>query len=418
MGILYPYQKEIIQRTNRFEINVKARQIGYSFAFAYKMLKRCIFENRDQLIVSNSLRQTKRVMFFIEQFITAFKKLPSLIDLKLIVDTQTEKRFNNNKAIVCLPPNPDTIRSFSGDILLDEFALYNEDHKVYEAVMPSITRKRKDGVNYSVIINSTPLGLENLFAEIYQESLKPFEERKKYKNYVSYKIDIYEAMAKGFQCDIQEIKDSMDAESFRQEYMCEFVDELNSYFPYSLLKTCVEDYEPETKRGMTNAGVDIGRTKDSSCMVCSTEIDGTFYLKHKEEMKNEAFGMQKAKIKDNYQTYGVEKILIDKGAIGYQLTEELEGELNNCEGVFTNNVDFMAEIVTFAKKLMEEGKLKFNDDRKLMNSFHRVKKVILPSNKIVFRIERDKDGHGDDAVAFMLSLIAFKMTVQPSITFF
>ena len=114
MSVLYPYQVEIANRNNKFDIACKSRQIGYTFTNAYKMLKSCILKDRDQLIVSASLRQSKRVMYFIEKFITAFQKIKSLRNLKLVEDTQTVKRFrHNDKQIVCLPANPDTIRGLA-----------------------------------------------------------------------------------------------------------------------------------------------------------------------------------------------------------------------------------------------------------------------------------------------------------------
>ncbi len=412
MSILYPYQKEIVKRTNRFEINIKARQIGYSFAFAYKMLKRCIFEDRNQLIVSASLRQSKVVMGFVEKFIRAFKMMPSMNDLKLLVDTQTEKRFNNGKSIICLPPNPNTIRSFAGDVLLDEFSMYAEDEKVYEAVLPSIMR------NFDIIINSTPLGQNNLFYEIQNaviqnEGLKE-SEKKKYKNYKRYEIDIYEAIKQGLNIDIQEIKDNYDDESFRQEFLCEFIDESTTFFPFGLIKSCFYEFNVNEIKGNNCIGVDIGRTNDNTGIAVTTNYNDKFFLTDKTTLKKEEFDIQKLTIKEKHQYYVPLNTLIDKGAIGYQLAEELEKELSNCLGVFTNQLNFMNDVVTHTKKLMEQGKFKLEYDKDVMNAFHRIKKVVGRNNSVKYEIKRDKKGHGDIAVAIMLSLYGFKDGTLPS----
>ena len=48
--------------------------------------------------------------------------------------------------------NPDSARSYEGDVVLDEFAFHLDARKVYEAIEPSITR------GYSIEIISTPNG--------------------------------------------------------------------------------------------------------------------------------------------------------------------------------------------------------------------------------------------------------------------
>lgn len=401
MSILYPYQKDVVRRNNRFEINVKARQIGYSFAFGYKMLKRCVFENRNQLIVSASLRQSKVVMFYIEQFLKAYKSLPELSELSLEVDTKTEKRFNNGKLIACLPANPDTVRSFSGDILFDEFAMYKEDRSVFRAALPSITR------GFNVTINSTPLGKNNLFYEIWAD------ERNKYPDYKRYSIDIYQAMKSGLRIDFEDIRNNFDEESIRQEYECEFIDEHTSFFPFELLKSCQSDYDEELEAGLikgeTNMGVDTGRTTDRTSIAVVTEYRNKYYLKHLHTLpKNSGFPIQKSTIKDTHATYKIYKTKIDKGAIGYQQAEELEHELLNCEGVFTNQTEFITDVVTFTRKLMEQKKIVLPFDRDLINDFHKIRKIYLPSNRVTFKIERDKTGHGDRAIAVMLAIHCFK----------
>src|SRR4030095_2675152 len=310
MSILYPYQKELVKRKNRFEINVKSRQVGYSFAFAYVVVKRCLFQNRDQLIVSASHRQSKRVMFYCEQFIRSFKNLPCLKGLKLITDTRTEKRFSTGKQILCLPSNPETIRGFPGDVFLDEFALYKNDTRIFEAILPSITR------GYNLTISSTPLGRQNLFHEI-------FTERKKYKDYKRYSLNVYEAKKQGFKADIESIKKNFDEESFRQEYLCEFVDESTAYFTYELLRNCIDDYDSRRLKGPVYTGIDIGRVNDLTVIASICLVKDRFYLKRLDILENSAFGEQKETIRQVLQEEEPAAVFIDKGGIGLQLAEEL-----------------------------------------------------------------------------------------------
>ena len=394
MSILYPYQKSLVRRNNRFELNVKSRQIGYSFAFAYLVVKRCLFEKRDQLIVSASHRQSKRVMFYCEQFIRSFENLPWLNGLKLEVDSQTEKRFTSGRQILCLPSNPETIRGFPGDVFLDEFALYKNDERIFESILPSITR------GYNLTISSTPLGKQNLFYEIYSDY-------KKYKDYKRYSLNIYEAKSQGFKVDIKSIKQNFDEESFRQEYMCEFIDESTAYFTYGLLRNCIDDFNPEDLKGPIYIGIDIGRTNDLTAIAAITEVSGRFYLKRLEIMKSSSFGEQKETIMQIFSEEEPAFVIIDKGGIGLQLAEELEESYNFVKGIVLTN-SIKNDAVTFTKKLMEEKDFKFTDDRDLISEFHSIERNITASNSIRFNSPRTKKGHGDRAWSVILALLAAK----------
>lgn len=334
-------------------------------------------------------------MFYCEQFITAFLKLPSCKGIKLLVDTQTEKRFNNNRHILCLPAKPETIRGFDGDVLFDEFALYKDDQRIWEAALPSVTR------GYNVVINSTGLGKQNLFYEIYTNEIK-------YPMFKRYSMTIYQAIEQGLKIDIESIRQNFDEESFRQEYLCQFVDESTTFFPYDLLKQCVEDYDENTLHGKEYMGVDVGRTHDKTCIANICETD-KIYLKKLQSLSNIRFDEQKLTIKEAHKLGNVSRLLIDKGGIGYQIAEELEEEIHGAEGVFTNNANFMYDVVTFTKKLMEQGKFKFYDDNNIISAFHKVQKVVNKNNNITFVIPRDASGHGDEAVAIMLALYGLKV---------
>lgn len=75
------------------------------------------------------------------------------------------------------------------------------------------------------IFVSTPLGKQNLFFEMYQRGLNKAE----YPNYHSIKKDIY---SDGLitPSDIEDIKKNIPDISFKQEFLCEFLDESGSFF--------------------------------------------------------------------------------------------------------------------------------------------------------------------------------------------
>lgn len=341
-------------------------------------------------------------MYFVEGFVRAFKKLPSLNGLKYTVDNNTEKRFNvNNKAILCLPASPETVRSFAGDVLLDEFAMYKDDRNVYNAIFPSITR------GYNITLNSTPLGINNMFAEIWNNE-------NKYKTYYRNKIDIYQAIAQGLKIDIEELKNNIDEDGFRQEYLCEFVDENTAIFPYELLRDCIEDYS--NIKGKCYMGVDIGRKHDRTCIAVVKECNNIYYLETLEVLKNVKFNIQRETILQMYKQHEPQSVLIDETGIGMQLAEELKDKIQSCSSVsFTSS--FKNEMITNCKKLMEQKKFKLYDERDIITDFHSIRKTVSSANNIIYEIEKNDSGHGDRAVAIMLGLFANNYVSEPNIYF-
>ncbi len=401
MGILYPYQTELVKLPHRFQIHKKSRQIGYSMTFAYKAVKRCIFHDRDQLIVSASQRQSSRVMYYAEKFIKAFMKLPECSGISLDIDAKTEKRFSNGKQIICMPNNPDTIRGFPGDVILDEFALYKDDDKTYEAILPSTTGGHGKNKGYCLDISSTTLGQNNKFYEIYTDDVK-------FKSFHRGSINIFDAVKNSggrFAPDIEAIRSNYDEDSFRQEYLCEFIDEQTAYYSYELLKRCIADYEPYELKGKTYIGVDIGRSHDLTAIAVFVLIGSVFHLKKIEVLKNVEFQSQYDTICRVIHEESPVSCLIDKGVIGMQLAEMLEKKYGFCKGVQFNPL-FINDIVTNGKKLMEQGNFRIYDDRDLITQFHSIQRVVTAQNNVKFASERNSKGHSDMAWACLLGLFA------------
>ncbi len=398
---LYSYQKEYIKSAARFDIINKSRQIGWSSgSIAYKSIKR-VLNGVDQLLVSSSQRQSNKLMSFCERYI---ERVLIPMGVKLKEDTKTIKTFYNGKSIHCLPSKPETIRSFSGDVRIDEYALHKEDEKIFEALLPSITKKK----HYQISICSTPLGKLNMFYSIYNDI-------NKYPDFIRKEINYEYAIKHGCEMDIETIKRNFDSDSFEQEFNCQFLDSGTSFFGLELLKNCVQDYEPETIKGTNHFGIDTGRTNDLFAKAIVTKTGEDFYLKNLEVLKNKSFEILSDSIQDTFNSYPINKTFIDKGGIGYQLAEESENKYRNTYGVFTNNSKFILDAMTYVKKLMEQKRFIFYDEPDIIRDFHKIKKVYTINNNISFQIPRDKSGHGDRAIAIILALFSFKQDSMPDI---
>ena len=74
-------------------------------------------------------------------------------------DNATTVTFNNKSRIISVPASPSSLRGWSGDVILDEYALVDGDDEIFQAVLPVITSKMK-GTQHSLWICSTPSSLD------------------------------------------------------------------------------------------------------------------------------------------------------------------------------------------------------------------------------------------------------------------
>jgi phage FluMu gp28-like protein len=404
--ILLPYQVEVIKGidSHKFSIIKMARQTGKSFVVSYWAAKRCIENpNHTVVVVSPTERQSKLFVDKVKLHVKALK----LTGIKFFEDAELKKLevvFPNGSQIVALPANPDGIRGFSGDVILDEAAYFgNQWEEIYRAVYPIITRKK----DYKLIAISTPNGKNDLFYYLWSIA----EGNPKW---FRYSLNIYEAVEKGLDVDIEELRAGIKSEiAWRTEYLVEFIDQLDAVLPYEWIQACELPKEEILLNNLNNVvgdiyiGVDIARRNDLTVIAVLEKIADILYLRRLEILKNKTFREQFAVI-DHYAQYA-RRLAIDETGLGMQLAEELRQKW----GDKIEPVYFTAKV---KEELAELMRIKFQDrliripeDPDLREDLHSVRKTLTPSGNI--KIEGStKDSHADRFWALALGVYAAKNT--------
>ncbi len=260
MITLDPWVKEFVESPHRFNWFNCTRQGGKSTALVIRRAYRGMHRKRLQIMVSASIRQAKEL---------AMKTKTILEGCGILTpdDTASMSEIHVPKAnlrMVFCPPNPRTIRGFTGDVGYDEAAqvLPGDDDAVWAATFPMVTRGKGE---YDIC--STPLGVKNKFAKLREQ-----------KHFHHHTVTIDDAIARGgsiTQEDRQLFYETTDDdEIFRQEYLCEFLDEATAYLTYEMIGRCVHDGLPYENEGSASVaegsdlyvGVDLGRSKDLTCI--------------------------------------------------------------------------------------------------------------------------------------------------------
>lgn len=399
-SLLLPYQNKMrrLLHNNRLCHFLCSRQIGKSFLLAYLSVEQCFVKSNSLVVLLSSgersaIELMQKVKKLSDIFCMAFRGTPAEAKYEA---SATEVRFSNGSRILCLPSNkPETVRGYSPNLVIcDEFSTLERQEELYNAIFPSITSPF--GGEKKFIISGTPLGKQNLFWKLWEED----------NDYAKFKLTIYDARDNGLDVDIDFLrKNSIDEESFMEEYCCVPQESNTSLFPIDLLNRCVYHDVPRTRRRYL--GIDIGRVHDLTAIATIVEDTGTgkLYEESVETMKNAEYSEQSRRIREIIKFVNPEKVCIDSTGIGNQLAEDLwkdYGQLvEPCQ--FTNQ--FKIDIFGNVKKHMGNGEFFFRDEDGIKEEFAAIKRVAR-ENGITYQADRTSKGHVDKATSIALGVHA------------
>jgi len=275
--LLLPYQRKWADDDSRFKIGLMARQVGKDFTSAEEGIRDCYQRelNGDKtswLIAAPSERQAVESFLKWREWTEAYK---------LAIEDVIEEReggsetllksstivFPNGSRVIAVPGKPDTVRGFSANILLTEFAFFENPDATWRAILPSITNPLRGGQKKCRLI-STPNGKGNKFHDLWSKNFGGPDAK-----WSCHKITITDAVAQGLPIDIEELRAALDdPEGWAIEYdPLEFLDKATVLLPYELIGLCESaeateaidfEYWLSTSPFPVDIGIDFGRKKN------------------------------------------------------------------------------------------------------------------------------------------------------------
>ena len=140
---LLPYQREDVECDARLRWCCWSRQTGKSFTKSLRRILRGLTRRRTQVFLSAGERQSRELMAKARQHCQALQVACDYGDQSYFAGTsfrQLEITLPNSVRIIGLPANPQTARGFTGDVLLDEFAMHVDDRQIWAAMFPTLLR--------------------------------------------------------------------------------------------------------------------------------------------------------------------------------------------------------------------------------------------------------------------------------------
>lgn len=405
---LLGWQARYIEDRSRWKFLAASVQVGKSYGGALETVLDRLERPGLSILLSASDRQSMELMEKVKMHThamgVAVESSTGFFERTSIV--QHTAKFPNGGRVIALPANPDTARGYSGDVMLDEFAIHRDARAIWAAMIGRATR------GFRVRVMSSFKGTENKFYELAKtlglhEGVRPARQPVKAGPWSGHWVDIYLAREEGLKVDIEEIRAALDDEEvFAQEYCCIPMSSASEFIPLEMVLACESTDAALEFDGVGEelyAGMDIGRKKDLSLIwILRREAErrvtrGVIWLDRKPFAEQMAVARQVAPL--------VSRMSIDATGIGAMLAEELHREFPWVEPVqFTAQVKERMAVET--KRLIEERNLLLPEDRRIRRAIQSVKRFVGATGQIRFDAAHTDQGHADEFWALALAISA------------
>jgi len=433
---LLPFQKAVVESPARFVWANWSRQVGKSFAFALRRVVRALDRGRSQLLLSGSQRQSDELMEKVYRHCRALGIAMGASNAFGLGPGGMRRQvlLPNGIRVIGLPANPRTVRGFTGDVFLDEFAMHRDDRAIWAAIFPTILRDEGE-----LDVASTPKGMKSLFYELAHND-----------RFHRSTVTIHEAVRQGLRADVAALRTALgDEELFRQEFECEFIDETTAFLTYEQIARCEEAVLPRqldmaalrTGAGQLAVGVDVGRRRDLTVIwvverVAVTGEDapvsglgkggvedppqspltkgGRLVTRGLIELANAPFREQEAALREVLALRSVRRCCVDATGLGMPLAESMVAEFgeHRVEAV-TFTPLLTSELAGRLRIWVEDGRIRIPSEPDIRNDWHAVRRMIGTGGQVRFEADRHVLGHADRFWAAALAVRAAEAAGGP-----
>ncbi|HBW7200684.1 TPA: terminase ATPase subunit family protein [Klebsiella pneumoniae] len=411
---------------------LKSRQIGATFYFSREALLHALKTGHNQIFLSASKTQA----YVFREYIIQFARR---VDVDLTGDPIVIG--NNGAKMIFLGTNSNTAQSHNGDLYVDEIFWIPNFQKL---------RKVSSGMASQSHLRSTYFSTPSTLAH----GAYPFwsgELFNRGRASASERVDIdisHDALAAGVACpdgqwrqivtiedalaggctlfNLEQLKRENSVDDFRNLFMCEFVDDKASVFPFEDLQRCMvdsleewEDFAPFADNPFGSrpvwVGYDPSHSGDSAgCVVLAPPVvaGGKFRILERHQWKGMDFATQAESIRQLTEKYNVEYIGIDATGLGigvFQLVRSFYPAARDIR----YTPEMKTAMVLKAKDVIRRGCLEYDvSATDITTSFMAIRKTMTSSGRsATYEASRTEEAsHADVAWATMHALLNEPLT--------
>lgn len=288
----------------------------------------------------------------------------------------------------------DTLRGDSAHLIVVDEAAMIEDE-----VWDNILRPMLSDTNGKAIIISTPRGLNNWFHRLYQRGKDPA-----YQDYESFKFPS-SSNPHIMPTEIDEVRHTLPADVFKQEYLAEFLEDGGIVFKN--VELCVAGELEEYQQGHQYVCAwDIAKHSDFSCIVVM-DVDQQ-HVVYFDRFNRVDYALQIERVNKITTQYHA-ALIIDSTGVGDPILEQLKIKGLDVEGFqFTNNSK--QQLIEHLAVLVEKREITFPRLDVLIHEMQSFQYELTRAGNI--RYNAPTGLHDDSVIA--LALAAWKVRHQKS----
>jgi phage FluMu gp28-like protein len=424
-----------------------ARQVGKDFSAALEGVRDIFGHERhkkrtDWLIAAPSERQSLESLAKWKEAAEAYKMPYADLQEERVGGRETLLKsstivFPHGSRVIAVPGRPDTVRGYSANVLLTEFAFFESPDLTWRAILPSITNPMRGGLK-KVRLITTPNGIGNKAHEIWvknynqqrwgetpsnPKSMDGSTESRPTSKWSCHFVDIHKAVEEGLPVNIEELKAAIDdPEGWAQEFECQFLDVQAVLLPYELIATCeseeataavAAEFWQTTAPWPIDMGIDFGRRQDLTVCWSNARMGDVSQTIEVLELANMSTPDQVALLRPRLQQ--ARRVCLDYTGpgigMGDYLVKEFQewkpaehkyGKIELC--VFSQTLK--VELFSKLRMAFEKRGVRVPVNRAVREDLHSVNRVTSDTGGITYRAPRGVGGHADRCTALALALRA------------
>lgn len=285
-------------------------------------------------------------------------------------------------------------RSFSGNVILDEFAYHSDPAKVWDGAGGTVMH------GYKLRVVSTPNGVGNLFHDLWTNP-------KAHKGYALHSTTLEQARADGLRVDEAECWKQArgDSRVFDQLFRCSFLDNEQQYISSALIDAA--SGEVYCHDGDTFAGLDIGRTADLTVLVIvRVDEQDIAHLIHVETCKRTSQDdINRLAALAFSPMYRARRLCVDATGMGIfpsEALQKLHGRTKVEPVPFT--LQSKEDLATTLYQRFVEQTIRIPSDAELRDDLCALRRIITSAGNVRYDAPHTDKGHADRAWALALAL--------------
>ena len=390
LSTFYPFQLAWLLDWTRFSICVKARQIGASHSYAAAAVLWGML-GETTTVVSVGEREALEVVTKARLHCEALTKFGSRWARP--GKGQGDFSLDSGGRILALPATSGG-RSFSGSVILDEFAYHVDPARVWDGAGGTVMH------GYKLRVVSTPNGVGNLFHDLWTSD-------KAHAGYSLHSTTLDQARADGLRVDESECWKMArgDARVFDQLFRCSFLDNEQQYIPSALIDAAMGDVY--CAEGDTFAGLDIGRTADLTVLVIvRLDEQRVAHVIHTETRKRTAVeDLEQLAALAFSPMFRARRLCVDSTGMGAFPAESLQKKFGRTKVepvAFT--LQSKEDLATTLYQRFIEQTIRIPRDADLRDDICALRRIVTSAGNIRYDAPHTDKGHADRAWALALAL--------------